>query len=314
MQETISVMPPWPKSIEFSDLYSPSQLPALERNEIRLRAFKMILALFYIEELKRCVRFIAQAIHPEETTSETKYSNKKVEKKDNYELIKRKGYISELEYQYIKEIIDYRNMIGHEIHELFSDISPEKFIREINSYQSTEYTDKYNAILNIMKEHKIIDKNYVAKSSKKNKAKTNKKIFDEEKIRSLLCKIRNIPFEHSYLMSIDLNNFIFATSERVLVSDIKKLQQKVDKLKIDRIELIKKLNEEMKEFNCTIVQGHPSHPKNKNKKGHLTRQGQDVCFNLFNSNKSVMAVALMMQIKLESARRWQKFWLKKSSI
>lgn len=87
-------------------------LPALERNVLQYRAFEMMIILFEIEDLKR---FIRQRI-PEGT--------KDRDKKACNSLVL-DGIITNQESKEIKKFMDYRNLIGHDIHKLTFDVSRE---------------------------------------------------------------------------------------------------------------------------------------------------------------------------------------------
>jgi hypothetical protein len=100
-----------------------SQLPVLERNILKLRAMQMLLVMFYAEELKRKVRDLKRV--PKGT--------KKAENKTLTALVVDRS-ITDVEKTEIVKLIDYRNVIGHQMHNLLADVSPERVAREIVTY------------------------------------------------------------------------------------------------------------------------------------------------------------------------------------
>jgi hypothetical protein len=108
-----------------------SNLPGLEQNILKLRAMEMVLVLFYAEELKREVLNLIQttddfrdrlhsrnAQKPRVPTG----TNKAVEKA--LKALVGDRAITVAQKKEIVELIDYRNTIAHQMHNLLLDLSP----------------------------------------------------------------------------------------------------------------------------------------------------------------------------------------------
>jgi hypothetical protein len=87
----------------------------------KLRAFEMMLSLFYAEELKR---FLVSTIEVSERFRKTKRFKKGA--KFNYamaaDVFLKEGHLSKDERDELKTLIDFRNDIAHELHTLTFDV------------------------------------------------------------------------------------------------------------------------------------------------------------------------------------------------
>jgi hypothetical protein len=131
-----------------------TRLPALEQNVLKLRAFEMVLILFYAEELKREVLDIIQTTDGLSSRLRSqnaplprvpKDEKKPVEKALNALIADRA--ITAKQKTEIVGLIDYRNKIAHQLHNLLLDLSPTRIAREIMQYlpKSVPRHD-YNAV------------------------------------------------------------------------------------------------------------------------------------------------------------------------
>jgi hypothetical protein len=100
-----------------------SKLPALEQNILKYRAMEMLLVMYYAEELKRGV---LNRIHVPKGTKNA------VDKALNALVADRA--ITAAEKMEVVKLIDYRNVIGHQMHNLLLDISPERIARDMITY------------------------------------------------------------------------------------------------------------------------------------------------------------------------------------
>ena len=105
------------------------QLPALEKNILKYRAFEMVMILYYIEDLKS---FVLESIkNTDKIMSNYGEKNKRIpdNSKKKYQkvwaILVSDGIITQEESKDIQRIIDYRNVIGHKIHQLTYDLSRE---------------------------------------------------------------------------------------------------------------------------------------------------------------------------------------------
>ncbi len=104
------------------------KLPALEKNILKYRAFQMILVLFHAESLKR---LIVNSI--QETDRLLSEADRKLPEGSKYtvgkafQILVEDSVLTADESEEVQRLIDYRNDIGHRIHELTQDIGhPEK--------------------------------------------------------------------------------------------------------------------------------------------------------------------------------------------
>ncbi|MDE2113161.1 MAG: hypothetical protein KGJ79_18675 [Alphaproteobacteria bacterium] len=113
-----------------------TRLPALERSLLRLRAFEMILVLFYAEELKRDVLDTIQATDHLSATRRVPKGVKNPVDKALDALVADKA-ITAAEKTEIVGLIDYRNAVGHQIHNLLADLGAEKIVRWVLTYAAS---------------------------------------------------------------------------------------------------------------------------------------------------------------------------------
>jgi hypothetical protein len=94
------------------------QLPALERNILKYRAFEMVLVLFRIEHLKNFVLNSVRATYPGRFPPGAKNVYRSA-----WTVLVADGVITQAESSEIQHLVDYRNAIAHNIHHLTSDLS-----------------------------------------------------------------------------------------------------------------------------------------------------------------------------------------------
>lgn len=109
---------------KFSDPFG-AKLPALEQNVVKFRAMQMLLVMFYAEELKR------DALSLNRVPKGTKNAVGKT-----LSLLVTDSAITEVEKTEIVGLIDYRNVIGHHMHNLLLDLSNDRVAREMIAYSS----------------------------------------------------------------------------------------------------------------------------------------------------------------------------------
>jgi hypothetical protein len=175
-------------------------VPALERNELRLRLLEVTLVLFYVERIKTEVMDLVQ------TTDRFRVRFGALEKervpegsKDSLKncllALVDDGVISTIEKDEIVDLINYRNTIGHEIHNIMIDVAPIKSDR-LNIDIIENYGSKYN---------------YSA----------------IEKVKYYLTEISRRAMERHYVGTIRMDGIRFSPVERVIQDDIKRLRRKI---------------------------------------------------------------------------------------
>jgi len=252
-----------------------SKLPALERHLLKLRALEMVLVIFYAEELKRKVIGMVQCTdawleRPERVLSKTP---KKVEKA--LSALVADGAITTAEKSEIVELIDYRNSIAHDIHDLFADLSQESFARE--------------AVVTLPDKFKRYDYNAV------------------ERLQVLYKKLD--ASDNLYMTEFTLNRVFFGVAERVFLAEIKNLRHKIVRLAKIRKTKIVDLNKQFSLDGSELVgEFDPRHPLNRYEDGRLTLRGAEVCYRLFDLGKTPLAVAHMMGLRLSSITARHRKW------
>ncbi|UVK51725.1 hypothetical protein DBIPINDM_005029 [Mesorhizobium sp. AR02] len=256
-------------------------MPALERNILRLRSMQIVLVLFYAEQLKQKVLNLIQntdKFHSRMVSGTTERAPKgaKGQVKKCLNALMADGAISTAEKDEIKRLIDYRNVVGHDIHELVADLSTERYIRaslDLAPDRSAAYD--YEAA---------------------------------DRLRHYLHLLSERQIKHHYIGTISMDSLTFISAERTLRADIKKLKGKIQRLADERNKKIHELNEQLKLEDTVGNEGYPDHPLNQYDDKRLTRRGQEICYRLFDKGKQPMAIAHLMGISLTAARKRKGMW------
>ena len=268
---------PSPSRAHFTDPLG-SRLPALERNLIRLRAFHMILILFYAEELKRDVLDTIQATDHLSATQRVPKRIKNPVDKALEALVADKA-ITAAEKKEIVGLIDYRNAIGHQIHNLLADLGAEKVVRWVLEYAASN-------------------------------PKIPKYRYDAlPRLRHYRAKINGLYRTHHYIRTIDHDHLLFGLADKVFLEEIKRLDKRIQQLMAVRSSEIKIINAELSLAGTDLTgQWHPAGPYSKYDDGRLTRIGAEICYRLFDMGKSPFAIAHLCRMSLAAARRRQRQW------
>lgn len=252
---------------------------------LKLRAIQMVLVMFYAEELKRKVLNLIQAtdgllvkLKPDGSRHERvpKGTKNSVDKALN--ALIEDGAITPEEKTEIVSLIDYRNIIGHRVHELVADLSTERYVREMVDWGADRIREfDYEAV---------------------------------ERLRHFHQRLGSLYRTHHYVMTLSANGLMFEAAERTFRSEIKRLKRKINGLHAVRRKEVIALNTEMSltgtEFDN--AERYPAHPLHKYEDGRLTQRGVEICYRLFDSDRSPMAVAHLMDISLQAARHRYKLW------
>lgn len=264
-----------------ADLFG-GRLPALERSILKLRAFELILVLFYAEELKRwLINHLkannALASHLRLTAPAYSARKRGETWRHGLEALHQDGAISSEQKTEILSLIEYRNTVGHEIHHLLSDLSTNRITKDLTIYSA--------------KQRKQYDYTVIRRF---------------QRIRKHLGEIYKT---HRYVFVMNINGLVFDVAERTFQSEIKRLTKKIDGLYATRCELIRKINAEIIQVHKTFRgERDPRHPLNQYDDGRLTKRGEELCYRLFDKRMSEAAIAHLIGISLSSARKRKQMW------
>jgi len=262
-----------------------SLLPALERNMLKLRAMQMVLVMFYAEELKRKVLGLVQnterlmaKLQPDGSVHERvpKGTKNPVDKALN--ALVDDGAITPDEKIEIVSLIDYRNDIGHRVHELVADLSTKRFARDLSEFGADRIKEfDYGAV---------------------------------ERLQHFHQRLGGLYRTHHYVMPLSGNGLMFSAAEQTFLSEIERLKRKISRLHAVRQADVRAINTELSlagtEFDSH--ERYPAHPLHKYDDGRLTQRGAEICYRLFDSGRSPMTVAHLMGISLQAARHRRKLW------
>lgn len=254
------------------------QLPALERNILKYRAYEMAMILFYVEDLKN---FVIDSIQSTDKILGLRGNSKpripsgaKNKCEMAWAVLVVDGIISEEESKEIQRLIDYRNDIAHRIHELTCDLSREPFARDYAAFRKSRYD--YEAV-------KIL--------------------------RQFREKISH-GIQGRYIMPLSFDELLFEYAEKTYQEELKRLDRKIMRQMEVRKEEIRRLNAELSNVNCQAEDFAPSDPRNIAANGKLTPLGVETCYRLFDRDLSTLAVAHLMGISYRSAVKRRQTWEK----
>lgn len=262
-----------------------SRLPALERNMLTLRAIQIMLVLFHVEEIKRKAVDLIQTTE----TLRARFSKGQVVEQrvpkgarnateKALRALVDDGAITASDKDEIVGLIDYRNAIGHRVHNLVADLSSERLAREVGMFAPERLRPfDYEAVDNL---------------------------------RRLSRKLSETFRTHYYAMTYSTNALIFEGIERTMLDEIKRLKRKITRLDRVRNTQIRALNAELrvtgKEF---VGELEPGHPRNRRSNGRLTVRGEEICYRLYDRGRSPMAVAHLMGMTLRAAANRKVTWM-----
>jgi len=254
-------------------------LTTLESDVLKLRALEMILVLFYMEDLKSSI--IDSLRVSDDINNEFKPQKKCDKKIDRFKAarlrLESEGVISRQESEKIKELINFRNTIGHRIYEITADVGPDSNLSLYIGDQirkSTLY--KYDTV---------------------------------STARNLRKKVLHNMSLKGYAQSLALASIGFSSAEKVYIKEINALRKKINKKGLDYEKKIATLNEEFKRLPKEVVNFvEPGHPNNFVANGNLSRKGIEGIYRLFDNNLTPLATAHLLRISYRSALRWYKRW------
>jgi hypothetical protein len=182
----------------------------------------------------------------------------------------------------IVKLIDYRNFIGHQVHELVSDVGG-RFAHERARYGRTG-APKYDGTA-------------------------------VTRLRHFRKRISELYKTHHYVWTWSDDFLAFEAAEKTFLLEIKRLKKKIARLASTRREQIDRINAELSLVG-TGLEGDkgPGHPLDRyfngeRWDGRLTKRGIDVVYKLFDLGKSPMVVAHLTGLSLTSVQRRRKMWV-----
>lgn len=260
-----------------------SKLPALERNILKLRALQMALVLFYAEQLKHQVLDLIQGtdrlrgrIRPDETSERVPEGTKNPVGKALDALVADDA-ITEADRTEIRALIDYRNLVAHDIAHLVADVSSDRGVR-LSASISPERFEKYdNAAV--------------------------------DRLRHFRRHLGSLYRTYHYVTTLRYGDVLFRTAEQTFLAEISALKRKIDNLHGERVRAIDALNAELDLGADDLPDGHPGDPGNQYDSKRLTKRGEEMCYRLFDQGKSPLAVAHLMVFSLTAARKRKQKWI-----
>jgi len=245
----------------------------LEGDVLKLRAFEIVLVLFYMEDLKK---FIIESIGIRGRLAGgggvldgISGQGKKLEAARKF--LVDGGAITQAESDEIHKLVDYRNTIGHQIQHLTADVGAYSDF----SLQPIEAYD-YKAA---------------------------------KRARELRKRVPDGMMQAGMPMMLSFRSLQFETAERVYLAEIRRLTRKVN-TGIDKLNksitatngIIKRIPQD------ALDSASPGHPRNIKANGTLSAAGVRCAFALFDAKATPLAVAYLMRISYRAASSWFKKW------
>lgn len=244
------------------------KLPALEKNMLKYRALEMVIVLFYSQRIKDFVTSIMKSYNEKVKNKGTRYEDKEMDR-----FLAEKKLLTAEEARELRGLIsDYRNHIGHRIHQLTCDISYPDFA---SFFKDRGISYDYSARKRVTHFYRVI--------------------WDA--------------VSREYAIPVTHDELIFEYAERAYEEELSRLDSKIRaQIKIRKREhgLLKKELES--DGVSPSLETWTAHPLNKKRNGALTERGKRVCYSLFDKGKSALAASYMMRISYRCSTRYYKKW------
>lgn len=254
----------------------------LEANVLKLRVFEIVLVLFYMEDLKRHIIDSIQFSDYLHGNGADRLTDGKPKTKEGKKLelaravLVAEGVINQTESDEIKNLVDYRNTIGHQIQHLTVDVGA------------------YSELMRLTKENLEPVVAYDSKAAER------------------ACELRlNVMKEMmgKFVQPVSFNSLAFEAAELSYVVEIKRLKAKVDKGIAKLSKFIDDTNQSIRAIPESVFEAaQPRHPDHQKANGKLTESGKSCIFQLFDAKATPYAAAHIMRISLRSANLWFKRW------
>lgn len=254
-----------------------TRFPALEQNILKYRALEMVLVLFYVENLKEFALGAVRATDEFMMSETGKKARLPIGTKKLYDklwsVLVSDGVITTAESSEIQSLIDYRNLIGHDIHKLTLDLSRYPLAQEFVKLDGAKY-------------------DYAARRRLKH--------YREQLHERMGAK---------YIMEMSLDDLFFDAAEKAYEQELARLDRKVRRQLTIRKNEAATLKSELSVKAIGLVgEFDPAYPSNKTRNGNLTKRGIETCYRLFDHNKSPLAVAYLMRISYRAASKRHRAW------
>jgi hypothetical protein len=254
----------------------------LEANVLKLRAFEIVLVLFYMEDLKRHIIASIGLSDFLDGQRIDRLSDGKPKTKEGKKMelaravLVAERVIDQDESDEIKDLLDYRNTIGHEIQQLTFDIGV------------------YSELTRLTKGDLAPVVGYDSTAAKR-AAELRLKVM-----KGMMGK---------FAMPVNFNSLAFQAAELTYIVEVKRLKAKVEKGIGQLRKFITETNQLIQGIPISVLESaRPRHPDHQKANGNLTDSGKSCIFQLFDANATPYAAAHMMRISLKAANLWFKRW------
>lgn len=251
-----------------------------EADILKIRAFEMVMILFYLEDLRHFIIgsiHFTDKLHGLNRLTDGKPKTKEGKKMDLARaVLVSEGAISQAESDELFALVDYRNLIGHKIHELTVDVGAYSDLTHIDpeTYKPIPAYD-YTA----------------AKRAKKLRLKVMKGMTAR------------------FVMQVSMSSLKFEAAEKTYLTEIERLKKRVNKGIEQTNKVIAETNRVIESIPGSVkATAQPYHPRNTRENGSLTKAGGSCAFQLFDAKATPLAVAYMMRISMRSASLWFDKW------
>lgn len=297
---------------------------AIERNILRYRAAEAALYLFYAEDTRN---FLVETVYPTSVRSASASAKVPSETErlqdvlapllssalkagtvsfddagrlrnaiDGYQSKKLKAAIGHAvaidilrigEAKELHELLQYRNDLAHRLHDVVADTSRLEFVTSGFDFRPPKY-----------------------KADALDRLRALRKLLTERSFQKLI-------------FMVSLHAFGFELAQKVYEEELKRLDRLISRQIARERASWNRLRPQL-DLTGTGLEGdfHPRHPANHRpgrhiygddwepETGHLTKRGVEICYRLFDLDRSPMAVAWLMGMTLRSAERRYASWLK----
>ena len=236
---------------------------ALEKNELKARAFEMVLHLFYIERLRG---FVVESVRATTRLRGRGSPDAAIPSaKEAWQILVDDGIITAEEHAEVRKLIDYRNVIAHATARVTLDLNR---MWAADHHCSEELS-----------------------------------CYQPDALRRLEYYVGEIPsrMQSRYILSLSLEDSMFEPTARTYKEELERLRQKVQKQLLGLKEEIATVNENISALPPELLPRlEVGHPRNWARTGQLSPRGVEVCYALFHAGATPLSVAYLMRMSLRS--------------
>lgn len=246
----------------------------LEADILKIRAFEMVLILFYVEDLKQFIIGSLESSFPHSPLIPPLPQKGKMEAARK--ILVAEGCITQADSDEIFRLMEYRNTVGHHIHSLTCDIGA---YSELGDFDPKTFVpiQKYD--------------------------------YSAAKSAAQLRKSVSAGMTKKFALTLSFNGLRFEAAERVYLTEIKRLKSKVN-TGIDGFnQSIAQTNAIIRKIPPAVFnQAQPGHPRHIRNNGTLSESGAGCLFQLYDAGATPLAASYLMRISVRSANSWRKKW------